>query len=38
MLQIFAVAPVRKDGPAAVEKVTDSSRYFALRIENAAGA
>ncbi len=38
MLQIFAVAPVRKDGPPAAEKVSDSSRYFVLRIENAAGA
>ncbi len=34
--KVFAVAPVRKDGPAAVEKVSDSSRYFALRIEDAA--
>jgi len=30
-VQIFAVAPVRKDGPPAVEKVSDSSRYFVLR-------
>ena len=36
--KVFAVAPVRKDGPAAAEKVTDSSRYFALRIENDKGA
>lgn len=35
--QIFAVAPVRRDGPPAAEKVTDSSRYFVLRIENDAG-
>lgn len=31
LVQIFAVAPVRKDGPPAVEKVSDSSRYFVLR-------
>jgi hypothetical protein len=36
--KIFAVAPVRRDGPPAVEKVSDSSRYFALRIENDKGA
>ena len=36
--KIFAVAPVRKDGPPAAEKVTDSSRYFCLRIENDKGA
>ncbi len=36
-LKIIGVAPVRKDGPAAAEKVTDSSRYFVLRIENAQG-
>lgn len=35
--KVFAVCPIRRDGPQAVEKVTDSSRYFALRIENAAG-
>lgn len=35
--KIFAVAPVRKDGPPAVEKVSDSSRYFVLRIENDKG-
>ena len=34
----FAVAPVRRDGPSAIEKVTDSSRYFCLRIENEKGA
>jgi adaptin ear-binding coat-associated protein 1/2 len=34
----FAVAPVRRDGPPAIEKVIDSSRYFCLRIENANGA
>jgi len=36
--KVFAVAPVRKGGPAAVEKVSDSSRYFCLRIENDKGA
>lgn len=36
--KLFAVAPVRRDGPPAAEKVTDSSRYFALRIENDKGA
>ena len=36
--QIFAIAPVRKNGPQAAEKVTDSSRYFCLRIENDKGA
>jgi adaptin ear-binding coat-associated protein 1/2 len=35
--KVFAVAPVRKDGPPAFEKVSDSSRYFCLRIENAQG-
>ena len=35
--KVFAVAPVRKDGPLAAEKVTDSSRYFCLRIENDKG-
>ena len=35
--KVVAVAPVRPDGPAAVEQVSDSSRYFALRVENAAG-
>jgi hypothetical protein len=33
----FARAPVRPDGPPAVEKVTDSSRYFVLRIEDPSG-
>ena len=35
--KVFAVAPVRRDGPPAAEKVTDSSRYFTLRIENDKG-
>ena len=38
VMQIFAVAPVRKDGPPAAEKVSDSSRFFVMRIENASGA
>ena len=36
--KVFAVAPVRKGGPPAAEKVTDSSRYFCLRIENDKGS
>jgi len=36
--KLVAQAPVRPEGPAAVEQVIDSSRYFALRVENAAGA
>lgn len=34
--KVFAVCPVNtvKNGPQAVEKVTDSSRYFVLRIED----
>lgn len=36
-LQLFAVCPIRPGGPAAVEPTNDSSRYFALRLENAAG-
>jgi hypothetical protein len=35
--KLVAVAPVRPEGPSAVEQVIDSSRYFALRVENAAG-
>ena len=35
--KLFATAPLRRGGPPAVEKVSDSSRYFALRIENAQG-
>ncbi|KAA0173463.1 hypothetical protein FNF27_05103 [Cafeteria roenbergensis] len=31
---VFAVCPIRKGGPSAVEKASDSSRYFALRIED----
>ena len=36
--KLVAVAPVRQGGPSAIEQVTDSSRYFALRVENASGA
>jgi hypothetical protein len=36
--KLVAQAPVRPEGPAAVEQVIDSSRYFALRVESAAGA
>lgn len=32
--RVFANAPVRAGGPPAVEQVTDSSRYFCLRIED----
>jgi hypothetical protein len=34
--KVFAVCPINtnKSGPQAVEKVTDSSRYFVLRIED----
>jgi hypothetical protein len=34
--QLFAAAPVVHDGPEAVTPVTDSSRYFVLRIVDAA--
>ena len=36
--KLFAVAPTRAGGPSAVEQVQDSSRYFALRIEDGTGA
>jgi hypothetical protein len=36
--KVFANAPIRVGGPPAVEQVTDSSRYFALRIEDGKGA
>ncbi|TYZ58907.1 hypothetical protein PybrP1_009511 [[Pythium] brassicae (nom. inval.)] len=29
---LFAACPIRKDGPPAVQKVVDSSRYFVLRV------
>lgn len=32
--KVFAECPIRKGGPEAVEKASDSSRYFALRIED----
>ena len=35
--KVFANSPVRIGGPPAVEQVTDSSRYFALRIEDGKG-
>jgi len=35
--KLFAVCPVRKGGPAGIEPVTDSSRYFCLRLENDKG-
>ncbi len=35
--KVFAVAPCRYGAPSAVEQTTDSSRYFALRIENGQG-
>jgi hypothetical protein len=33
----FARAPIRPGGPPAVEKVSDSSRYFVVRIEDPSG-
>jgi hypothetical protein len=36
--KIFAIAPTRFGSPSAVEQTTDSSRYFALRIEDGKGA
>ena len=35
--KLFCLAPVTADGPPAYEPVSDSSRYFVLRIANAAG-
>jgi len=35
--KLFAVAPTRFGGPSAVEQVQDSSRYFALRVEDGKG-
>jgi hypothetical protein len=35
--RLFAVCPLRRDGPAGIEPVTDSSRYFCLRIEDGKG-
>ncbi|OQR95290.1 hypothetical protein THRCLA_07988 [Thraustotheca clavata] len=32
---LFAACPISKDGPPAVQKVVDSSRYFVLRIVDA---
>ncbi|DAZ95776.1 TPA: hypothetical protein N0F65_010278 [Lagenidium giganteum] len=29
---LFAACPIKKDGPPAVQKVVDSSRYFVLRV------
>ena len=34
----FAVAPTRYGSPSAVEQTIDSSRYFALRVEDGKGA
>ena len=36
--KVFAIAPTRYGSPSAVEQTTDSSRYFALRIEDGKGA
>ena len=36
--RVFASAPTRAGGPSAVEQTIDSSRYFALRIEDGKGA
>ncbi len=35
--KLFAVCPIRSTGPAGIEPVTDSSRYFCLRIEDGKG-
>ena len=35
--KLFAVCPIRRGGPAGIEPVTDSSRYFCLRLENDKG-
>ena len=35
--KVFAVAPIRREGPTALEPVADSSRYFVLRIEDSRG-
>ncbi len=35
--RLFAVCPIRSTGPAGIEPVTDSSRYFCLRIEDGKG-
>jgi len=35
--KLFAICPIRKGGPAGIEPVTDSSRYFCLRLENDKG-
>ncbi|KAH9140497.1 hypothetical protein AeRB84_015276 [Aphanomyces euteiches] len=32
---LFAACPISKDGPPAVQKVVDSSRYFVLRLVDA---
>ena len=35
--KLFAIAPTRFGGPSSVEQVQDSSRYFALRVEDGKG-
>ena len=35
--KLFAVSPIRYNGPQGIEQVSDSSRYFALRIEDGKG-
>jgi hypothetical protein len=35
--KLFAVCPIRTTGPAGFEPVSDSSRYFCLRIEDGKG-
>eukprot|EP00941_MAST-03F_sp_MAST-3F-sp1_P004922 g4922.t1 len=32
--KLFATCPIRESGPPPMERVTDSSRYFVLRIED----
>ena len=35
--KLFAMCPLRRGGPPGLEPVTDSSRYFCLRLENEKG-
>jgi len=35
--KLFAVCPIRRGGPVGLEPVSDSSRYFCVRLENDRG-